>query len=75
MTASAKIRGADNVVVNVNDIMIVMTLDDSRVLFEQLARIHGVSDERKAIDEAIGNFSRMCDAASAEAMKLRRGIR
>lgn len=75
MTASAKIRGADKIVVNFGDKMLVLDAEEAIALHADLSRILGVSDDKRALDEAIGRFSRMCDAASSEAMKLQRGLR
>ena len=75
MTASAKIRGADKVVASFGDKMMVLEMDEAKALHEDLSRILGVSDDRRALDEVIGRFSKMCDVASAEAMKLQRRVR
>ena len=75
MTASAKIRGADKVVVTFGDKMMALEREEAESLHADLSRILGVSDDKRALDEAIGRFSRMCDAASAEAMKLQRRVR
>lgn len=75
MTASAKIRGADKIVARWADKMIVLEREEALELRADLNRIFGVEDRAAELDDAIGRFSRMCDALSAKAMKLQRRVR
>lgn len=75
MTASAKIRGADKIVVNFGDKMLVLDAEEAIALHADLSRILGDTSKLAEVDEVLGKISRACDALSSEAMKLQRGLR